>query len=25
VVKGEMEPRRAYFGLTPAGHEDEPG
>lgn len=25
VVKGQMEPRRAYFGLTPAGHEDEPG
>jgi glycerol-3-phosphate dehydrogenase (NAD(P)+) len=25
VVKGEMAPSRAYFGLTPAGHEHEPG
>ncbi|MGA3149437.1 MAG: NAD(P)H-dependent glycerol-3-phosphate dehydrogenase [Acidimicrobiales bacterium] len=25
VVKGEIEPLGAYWGLTPAGHEDEPG
>lgn len=25
VVKGEMRPVDAYWGLTPAGHEDEPG
>ncbi len=25
VVKGEIEPHRAYWGLTPAGHEAEPG
>ncbi len=25
VVKGEIEPAGAYWGLTPAGHEDEPG
>jgi len=25
VVKGEIEPTDAYWGLTPAGHEDEPG
>ena len=25
VVKGEIEPSGAYWGLTPAGHEDEPG
>ncbi len=25
VVKGEIEPSAAYWGLTPAGHEDEPG
>jgi glycerol-3-phosphate dehydrogenase (NAD(P)+) len=25
VVRGEIEPMDAYFGLTPAGHEDEPG
>jgi glycerol-3-phosphate dehydrogenase (NAD(P)+) len=25
VVKGELEPSGAYWGLTPAGHEDEPG
>ena len=25
VVKGEIEPSDAYWGLTPAGHEDEPG
>jgi glycerol-3-phosphate dehydrogenase (NAD(P)+) len=25
VVKGEIEPAAAYWGLTPAGHEDEPG
>jgi glycerol-3-phosphate dehydrogenase (NAD(P)+) len=25
VVRGEIEPTDAYFGLTPAGHEDEPG
>ena len=25
VVKGEIEPSDAYWGLTPAGHEDDPG
>ena len=25
VVKGEIEPTDAYWGLTPAGHEDDPG
>jgi glycerol-3-phosphate dehydrogenase (NAD(P)+) len=25
VVKGEIEPSHAYWGLTPAGHEDDPG
>ena len=25
VVKGEMEPIDTYWGLTPAGHEAEPG
>lgn len=25
VVRGEISPARAYFGLTPPGHEDEPG
>jgi len=25
VVKGEIEPAAAYWGLTPAGHEDDPG
>lgn len=25
VVRGEIEPMDAYFGLTPAGHEDDPG
>jgi glycerol-3-phosphate dehydrogenase (NAD(P)+) len=25
VIKGEIEPSEAYWGLTPAGHEDEPG
>jgi glycerol-3-phosphate dehydrogenase (NAD(P)+) len=25
VIKGEIEPSDAYWGLTPAGHEDEPG
>jgi glycerol-3-phosphate dehydrogenase (NAD(P)+) len=25
VVKGELEPLDSYWGLTPAGHEDEPG
>ena len=25
VVKGEVEPAGAYWGLTPAGHEDDPG
>jgi glycerol-3-phosphate dehydrogenase (NAD(P)+) len=25
VVLGEIEPRDAYWGLTPAGHEAEPG
>ena len=25
VVKGEIEPLGAYWGLTPAGHEAEPG
>jgi glycerol-3-phosphate dehydrogenase (NAD(P)+) len=25
VVKGEIEPSGAYWGLTPAGHEDDPG
>jgi len=25
VVRGEIEPSAAYWGLTPAGHEDEPG
>ncbi len=25
VVKGEIEPTDAYWGLTPAGHEEEPG
>jgi glycerol-3-phosphate dehydrogenase (NAD(P)+) len=25
VVKGEIEPSAAYWGLTPAGHEDDPG
>jgi glycerol-3-phosphate dehydrogenase (NAD(P)+) len=25
VVKGDIEPSGAYWGLTPAGHEDEPG
>jgi len=25
VVKGQIEPSGAYWGLTPAGHEDEPG
>jgi glycerol-3-phosphate dehydrogenase (NAD(P)+) len=25
VVKGEIEPAEAYWGLTPAGHENEPG
>ncbi len=25
VVKGEIEPADAYWGLTPAGHENEPG
>jgi len=25
VVKGEIEPAGAYWGLTPAGHEDDPG
>ena len=25
VVKGEIEPMGAYFGLTPAGHENDPG
>ncbi|MGH9081373.1 MAG: NAD(P)H-dependent glycerol-3-phosphate dehydrogenase [Acidimicrobiales bacterium] len=25
VVKGQIEPADAYWGLTPAGHEDEPG
>ena len=25
VVNGEIEPSAAYWGLTPAGHEDEPG
>jgi glycerol-3-phosphate dehydrogenase (NAD(P)+) len=25
VVKGEIEPSGAYWGLTPAGHENEPG
>jgi glycerol-3-phosphate dehydrogenase (NAD(P)+) len=25
VVKGEIDPSGAYWGLTPAGHEDEPG
>jgi len=25
VVKGEIGPADAYWGLTPAGHEDEPG
>ena len=25
VVRGEIEPSGAYWGLTPAGHEAEPG
>jgi glycerol-3-phosphate dehydrogenase (NAD(P)+) len=25
VVKGEIDPSAAYWGLTPAGHEDDPG
>ncbi len=25
VVKGEIDPSGAYWGLTPAGHEDDPG
>jgi glycerol-3-phosphate dehydrogenase (NAD(P)+) len=25
VVRGEIEPSGAYWGLTPAGHEDDPG
>ena len=25
VIKGEIDPSGAYWGLTPAGHEDEPG
>ena len=25
VVKGEIEPSGAYWGLTPAGHEADPG
>ena len=25
VVRGDIEPSDAYWGLTPAGHEDEPG
>jgi glycerol-3-phosphate dehydrogenase (NAD(P)+) len=25
VIKGEIEPSEAYWGLTPAGHEDDPG
>ena len=25
VVKGQIEPLGAYWGLTPAGHEDDPG
>jgi len=25
VVRGEMAPSAAYWGLTPAGREDEPG
>ena len=25
VVRGEIEPAGAYWGLTPAGHEDDPG
>ena len=25
VVKGEIAPEDAYFGLTPAGHELDPG
>ncbi len=25
VIKGEIEPMDAYFGLTPAGHENDPG
>jgi glycerol-3-phosphate dehydrogenase (NAD(P)+) len=25
VVKGEIDPMGAYWGLTPAGHEDDPG
>jgi glycerol-3-phosphate dehydrogenase (NAD(P)+) len=25
VVKGEIDPAGAYWGLTPAGHEDDPG
>jgi hypothetical protein len=25
VVKGDIQPLDAYWGLTPAGHETEPG
>jgi glycerol-3-phosphate dehydrogenase len=25
VVQGQIEPADAYWGLTPAGHENEPG
>ena len=25
VVRGEIEPMDAYYGLTPAGHENDPG